>query len=76
MAPSSRILLSAVGQKSKNGPCFGNRRDKAICRLCGRRVVQTARAGGRERKETVHLTGWSKMVPRKEQNESGSWVRN
>lgn len=35
-----------------------------------------ARAGGSERKETVHLTEWSKMVPQKKQNESGAWVRN
>lgn len=57
MAPSSRILLSAMGQKSKNGPCFSNRQYQAICRLCGRTVVQAARAGGRERKERIHLTG-------------------
>ena len=39
-------------------------------------VAQKARAGGRERKETAHLTGQSEMVPQKEWDESGSWGRN
>lgn len=61
-APFSRTLLSGVGLKS-NWSHSSNMYE---------RVVQTVRAGGRERKKTTHLTEWSEMAPQKEWNESGS----